>query len=306
MTDCIHQKETQQHVRYSIAGLFLEVIFPNELQRLEILPSFEPFLVEDLQAGACHCTVEIEFSTLPIEEEHGKLLSDVSVVWGERFSFYEQADCYITTIRSEHEEGLWKMRSSKDFSRSTIQILNDETAIDYILNWLIMVAFGQTSLLHHTVLIHASVVDCKGAGYAFLGKSGTGKSTHSRLWLQHIQGAELLNDDNPAIRLERDGQVYVYGTPWSGKTPCYRNKRIPLRALVRLKQADHNRISIQNGVHALVGVLPSCTAIRWNKVLFNEMTNTVQEILQKVQVAELECLPNKEAALLCYNEIMNR
>src|SRR5690606_4740994 len=154
-----------------------------------------------------------------------------------------------------------------------IYIPDDEPSINNVLSWLIMVAFGQTCLLHSTVLIHASAITCNGAGYAFLGKSGTGKSTHSRLWLEHIEGSELINDDNPAVRLENDGQVYIYGTPWSGKAACYRKLKVRLRAFVRLKQAPYNKVNWKKGLAAFICILPSCTAIRWNKQLFNEMNN---------------------------------
>ena len=60
-----------------------------------------------------------------------------------------------------------------------------------------------------------------------MGKSGTGKSTHSRLWLENVPGATLLNDDNPIVRLTLVGAI-VYGSPWSGKTPCYKNESAPL------------------------------------------------------------------------------
>ena len=81
--------------------------------------------------------------------------------------------------------------------------------------------------------------------YLFLGPSGTGKSTHAQLWLQHIKDTQLINDDNPVIR----GNM-VYGSPWSGKTPCYRKVRYPLGGLVVLSQAPHNKICRINGVQA--------------------------------------------------------
>ncbi|RZF61691.1 hypothetical protein [Sphingobacterium corticibacterium] len=71
---------------------------------------------------------------------------------------------------------------------------------------MLMVTYGQAVLSFSTILLHASVIEQDGQGYAFLGKSGTGKSTHSRLWLLHIPNAALLNDDNPAIRWNR--QLY--------------------------------------------------------------------------------------------------
>ena len=89
-------------------------------------------------------------------------------------------------------------------------------------------------------------------GFLFLGKSGTGKSTHCKLWLNNFEDADLLNDDNPALRILPDGKVYVYGTPWSGKTPCYRPLRRLAGGFLRLEQAPKNEISRLHPVHALL------------------------------------------------------
>jgi len=293
----------QVNVSYRIAGLHLAVEFPAGLERKTILPSFEPFHVAHEGSEKSVCLIEMSYSGVSMEGNAGKLLSDVSAVWGERFRFYEQADGYATTIRSEGTEGQWTMVSSRDFSRSVIHMAEGEQSISGVLSWLIMVAFGQACLRHRTILIHASVISCGGLGYAFLGKSGTGKSTHSRLWLEHIERSELLNDDNPAVRLEDDGHVYIYGTPWSGKTACYKNMKVRMQAFVRLKQAEYNEMFRKKNREALVSVLPSCTAIRWNRCLFDKMTDTVAAIVQKVAVTELKCLPNRDAALHCYREL---
>ena len=294
----------QEKEFYHIAGLLLSLVFPAGLKRQEILPSFEPFLVEYPDRQKSECSIELVFCTSIMQDDRGKLRSDVSAVWGEHFRFYEQEDGYITVIQREQGGNQWMMKSNKDFSHSVIYIRNDERLLFNGLSWLLMVAFGQTCLLHNTILIHASVIACDGKGYIFLGKSGTGKSTHSRLWLQYIEGTALLNDDNPAIKLEEDGQIYVYGTPWSGKTDCYKNIKVPVQAFVPLKQAAENRMIRKKGMDAFIGILPSCTAIRWNKKLFTKMTDTVEAIVKQVLVAELACLPNREAAHLCYRELL--
>lgn len=87
------------------------------------------------------------------------------------------------------------------------------------LNTAIMIAFAAASAPEQTLLMHASVIAKEAGAYLFFGTSGTGKSTHSRLWLENVEGSSLLNDDNPALRVI-DGKVIVFGTPWSGKTPC--------------------------------------------------------------------------------------
>lgn len=99
--------------------------------------------------------------------------------------------------------------------------------------WLLCNAAG---LGHGVVSLHAAAISHRGQGVLFLGESGTGKSTHARLWCRHIAATELLNDDSPFIRLQPAGAPLVYGSPWSGKSPCYRPLRLPIAAIVRLEQ----------------------------------------------------------------------
>ena len=133
----------------------------------------------------------------------------------------------------------------------------------------------------------------------FLGSSGTGKSTHSRLWMENIPKTDLLNDDNPAVRTVPDGRCIVYGTPWSGKTPCYRNMQFPIGAIVHLQQAPHNAISRLKSINAFSAFFPSCSMIKWNERNRSQVIRSVEEVVQRVPIYSLECLPDAEAAHLC-------
>lgn len=281
---------------YEIAGLQLELRFPLTVDMDEVLPSFTGF--RRLKSkGESIAVVRFSNEEIPSEDYLGTLRSDISLVWGDNFRFYEREEAFVTLIKHEAKDKQWMMKSTKDFKESTIAGKTDDPRMGEFVSWLLMVVFGQLGIQHNSILVHASVIAYgQTQGIAFLGKSGTGKSTHSRLWLEHIPDTELLNDDNPAVRIEADGRVMVYGTPWSGKTPCYKNKKVELKGFVRLQQAPENRFMWKKGVESLVAVLPSCTAIRWNKELFNAMTGTLTEIIESVGVGYLECLPNADAA----------
>lgn len=298
-----NQRET---ICYQIAGLLLEVLVPAEIDQSVLLPSFADFRTANCLDMPKKIQIELVTSVENLGQKESKLLSDVSDVWGDRFRFEESASWYITLVQGEQTTRQWKMYSSKDFKRSWILIVEEELYTTTVLSWLLMVAYGQAIPAYDTVLIHASVVEKEGRGYAFLGKSGTGKSTHSRLWLDHIKGTRLLNDDNPAVRVQDEGEVFVYGTPWSGKTPCYRNMGVTLKGIVRLHQASCNRLAWKEGKDALIALLPSSTSIRWNRTLFGLMANTLENILHRVPVGLLDCLPDREAALLCYSELMKK
>ena len=90
-------------------------------------------------------------------------------------------------------------------------------------------------------LMHASVVEVDGEGYAFLAHSGTGKTTQTRLWLEHFgDDACVVNGDKPLIRMiPTDGgyQFFAYGTPWCGKEGMNSNQHVPLRAMFLVQRA---------------------------------------------------------------------
>lgn len=178
----------------------------------------------------------------------------------------------------------------------------DSSVRRYSLDTALMLLYAFASARYDTLLMHASAVESGGRGYIFLGKSGTGKSTHSRMWLENIEGAQLLNDDNPIVRIV-DGFVNVYGSPWSGKTPCYRNNQIPLGAIVRLHQASENNIELLSGVKAYAAILPSCSCIKWDPSMSEAVHRTVGNIIGSVPVFGMRCLPDASAAKMCKKAI---
>ena len=95
--------------------------------------------------------------------------------------------------------------------------------------------------LYNRMLLHAAVLEYEGAGYAFLGKSGTGKSTHTGLWLQYVDGSKIVNGDKPILHYE-NGEFIAYGTPWNGKEGLGCKTSVPLKGLCFLEQAKENSI----------------------------------------------------------------
>ena len=167
----------------------------------------------------------------------------------------------------------------------------------------LMVLYALATADKGTALFHAAVVSHQGLGYMFLGKSGTGKSTHARLWLKYIEGTELMNDDNPVVRVGADGKAVVYGSPWSGKTPCYRNVSCPLGGIVLLSQAPYNRIRRLNGIEAYASLVPSISGKRWDTQIANGLHETENALARMVPVWYLMCLPDEEAARVCQSAV---
>ena len=95
---------------------------------------------------------------------------------------------------------------------------------------------------YDTILFHGSAIAVDGQCYLFTAKSGTGKSTHTRLWRQLLGArAVMVNDDKPLLRVSETG-VTVYGTPYNGKHRLGENIAVPLKAVCILERAAENRI----------------------------------------------------------------
>lgn len=189
------------------------------------------------------------------------------------------------------------MVADKDYHEAKVCVKENWS---FGVNNAMMVMYALATANSQTALFHSSVVSYQGKAYMFLGHSGTGKSTHSSLWLKYIEGTELVNDDNPVVRI-MDGVARVYGSPWSGKTPCYRNVVYPVGAIVKLDQAPYNEIQRQKGIMAYAAIVPSISGKRWDKQLAEGLHETENLLAQMVPVWHLDCLPDEAAARLCCN-----
>lgn len=165
-------------------------------------------------------------------------------------------------------------------------------------NTSLMIMFTFVGAMKGSLLLHSSVIRREGEANLFFGVSGTGKSTHSRLWLTYVEDADLMNDDNPVIRFEGD-RLIAYGTPWSGKTLCYRNVKAPVRAMVRLEQAPENTITRLYLLEAYASVIAACSTIRWDSGVMDKIIPIVERIANEVPCWQLRCRPDEEAVKVC-------
>ena len=107
------------------------------------------------------------------------------------------------------------------------------------------------------------------------------------------------------VRIGADGQATVYGSPWSGKTPCYRRVSYPLDGIVLLSQAPYNKIQQLSGIQAYAALVASISGMRWDEQIAEGLHLTENLLASRVAMWHLECLPDEEAATLCSGTIMN-
>ena len=194
------------------------------------------------------------------------------------------------------------LQTDKDFKHCKCALNGNYNMRCFGLSNALMLIFAFAGSRKETLLIHASLVRQAGYGYAFIAKSGTGKSTQVSMWLRYLEGCDLMNDDNPVIRMI-DGKPYIYGSPWSGKTPCYRNVKAKLGAITQIDRANANSIEPLKPVEAFASMLVSCSMMKWDKDIFNRICDTVTHIIETTGIYILHCLPNKEAAEVCHKAI---
>lgn len=162
-------------------------------------------------------------------------------------------------------------------------------------------AFYNELIKHNGMMLHSSCVEKDGFAYLFSAKSGTGKSTHTHLWLKNLEGTRIINDDKPALILE-DGKWYACGTPFSGKTDENVNVKVPIRALVFLHRSEKNEVKRMPTIQA-IGMLLSQTIRPHSKEIAEKMLDLADKLLTKVPVFSLGCNMDDDAAIVAYNEI---
>lgn len=150
---------------------------------------------------------------------------------------------------------------------------------------------------------HCSALSVDGEGILFSADSGTGKSTHARLWRQYMGDHEIvaLNDDKPLVRIV-DGKPIVYGTPWAGKHAIHSNGSAPVKALVFLEQSLDNSIERIPMNQAFELVFSQVMGGKNQKQLYHLM-GLLDVFIRKVPIYKLHCNISEEAVKLVYGTI---
>lgn len=284
---------------FQVGGHRLAILFKQEHNDISLLPSFAPFAIEETQDVSLIVVVDDDANIQISSDEVGQF--DCG---GCNHGVYQLADgSYQIEVSDITGQLCSTMQSNPDFSECVVSLHAEaRNQRNYGLNNAMMMAYSFCYATQQTLLVHASVIRKDGYGYLMIAPSGTGKSTHTHLWYKNIPGCDLMNDDNPVVRVV-DGKPVIYGSPWSGKTPCYRNVQAPVGAFVRIQQAPENKIRQLSPLMAFSELLPSVSTMKWDKRVYNGVCDTIILLLGCVGIYELECLPNGEAAHLCYNTV---
>ena len=277
---------------YLIAGHCIRVEGDRLVQRIEALPGFSVFKTKSGSEPLCRF-IATHNQAPAFEQVYYRSEIDGIV---SHFGQYRNGFLFVML---PPEGGTLELWLSEDK-----QVVNFKGNYNLrLLRFACWIAYGVATAPFKTVAIHTSTIVCQSKAILFLGESGTGKSTHTRLWRENIQGAVLLNDDSPILRII-DGEPWIYGSPWSGKTPCYKNESYPLAACVRLSQAPFNQIKKLSVVQGYGALHPSCPPdFAYSDELYDYISDTLSSLLSAVPVYHLACLPDADAAHLSHDTI---
>lgn len=287
---------------YCVAGHCFSIEFPNGVFP-DRFSNYEPFEIE-FNSSSPIFNLSVSYSGIARPDELESVF--VQRVPGEsRLDLYSNQNIWFVEMSPLSDmDTVASLCIDKDFKNGSLYVSAKEYirfAVDNAA--MFMFAFSTSKL--DTLEMHSSVIVHDGKAYMFLAKSGTGKSTHSRMWIQNIPDTFLLNDDNPAVRIMKDGQVMVFGTPWSGKTPCYRNMSFPLGAMVRISRSKSNSISRLSVLEAYALISSSASGARFIDKIADGLHDTISRIAIEQASFVLNCRPDPEAAETCYNAVCN-
>lgn len=277
---------------YQVAGHCFVVDGERLCKAVESMDGFDPFVIDT--GNALFSFTERDGCPEMLKSLYEFGYEDIDGIFG------RTAEGYLLRLKPQDEEALelWCRAGEA-------RVMIGGNLSLRLLRFAMWIGVGLMVAPYDTVAIHGSCIVYEGKAVVFLGESGTGKSTHTRLWVENIPGAFLLNDDSPFLRAE-DSRIWAYGSPWSGKTPCYRQERYELKACVRLSQSNTNNICKLDTLNAYGAIHPSCPpAFAYDEHLYDHISSFLDKLLSTTPFYHLECLPDRESVSLSFKNIFN-
>ena len=172
----------------------------------------------------------------------------------------------------------------------------------YVERQVLLRKISEQAPLYGCMQFHGSAVAVDGKAYLFTAPSGTGKSTHSRLWRQMLGNrVSMINDDKPFLRLQK-GELWVYGSPWQGKHNLGQNTCAPLGGICLLSQAYENAIERLSAERALHPILQQCYQPKSVDAVVKSL-DMVERLLTQIPIYHLSCNMDVSAAVLSYETL---
>lgn len=216
---------------------------------------------------------------------------------------YKREDGYFDWITKQKDgtKGL-SFRISDDWTKFTLYEDNTSSNGERAFH-----AFGSlfsyAVLNHDACVLHGVVMEYEGMGILVTAPSGTGKTTHTRMW-RDKENALIINGDRCLCR-KIDGKWYAYGMPWSGSSGEYINRRVPITAIIALKQDSWNHIHYMTELEATLYLMQRIFAPVWECDMQNKALDITEELAKTIPMLELYCKPDFESVGVLKETILN-
>lgn len=211
----------------------------------------------------------------------------------------KEADFSVTVKREDIELEREYSKNEDEFQATTIREPTDE----YLETLALYRKIVTEALKSDVLLIHGSAVAVDGKAYIFTAESGTGKSTHTRLWRELLgEKAVMINDDKPLIRV-KDGKVIAYGSAWNGKHKLGNNVSAELSAICILKRGDTNKIRKIDDVKSVFPYILQQTFRPKDRENMIKTVELLDKVLENVNLYELYCNTELDAARVSYESM---
>lgn len=233
----------------------------------------------------------IRIAGIEVEIEH---LYDLSIFFRNAISDSDKADISIKISEDDIQNEYIKMK--EEYKREGIDSPEwNESALE---TTAIYRKIAQFLPSFGAIVFHGSAVAYDGKAYIFTARSGTGKTTHSSLWLDNIKGSYIVDGDKPIIRMI-DGKPYVCGTPWNGKEKYGTNDIIPLEAICMISRGKENIISEVSFKESITTIIEQ-TYRSDNMRVLSDTLRIINSVGKAIRFYKLSCNMEPEAAFVSF------
>ncbi len=194
----------------------------------------------------------------------------------------KEAEDFLITVTNEE---IQKERKSNEY---------EQKSDNYIEIIITLLKIANELPDRNKLLMHGTVVAWKQSGYIFTAPSGTGKTTHARLWKKYLgSDVEVINGDKPILEVKED-EIIAYGTPWAGKERLQKNTCVPVRGICFLRQGEINTIHKLNKREALFRLLPQIYIMSDSEKAGKTLKLFI-EVLERMPIYEFSCNMSEQA-----------
>ena len=248
-------------------------------------------------AFTCHDDKEEKGFNLSIEQtvglEEPKLKPIVKVDEGPTpyYIYKDDSGNYLWFIKNRQMKKTVSFYISSDWRNFKIFPENKEEGVSVFNNF--GKIFAYSLLNYNSIMFHGVLLEYKEKGIVILAPSGTGKTTHARMWRDYKK-AIIINGDKTICK-KVDNEWYAYGSPWFGTSGECINRKVTIDAMVILERENENRVFKLNRFDAALQLMKRMYAPTWDEKLLNNALDKINDIVNDVPILKLECLPNLDS-----------